>query len=60
MLLSYPTEPGRPYQLEFTPSLNAREWQIIDSFTGNGSVRTWPLREAANRAPQGFYRLGGF
>ena len=58
--LSAPTEAGRPYQLEFTPSLNAREWQIIDSFTGNGSVRTWPLREAANRAPQGFYRLGGF
>lgn len=57
--LSAPTEAGRPYQLEFSPSLNAREWQIIDSFTGNGSVHTWPLREAANRPPQGFYRLGG-
>ncbi len=58
--LSAPTEAGRPYQLEFTPDLNAREWQIIDSFFGDGSVRTWPLREAANRPPQGFYRLGGF
>ena len=58
--LSAPTEPGRPYQLEFTPSLNAREWQIIDSFFGDGSVRTWPLRESPSRPPQGFYRLGGF
>ena len=66
--LSAPTEAGRPYQLEFTPALdlresptaNAREWQIIDSFIGDGSVYTWPLREAANRPPQGFYRLGGY
>lgn len=58
--LAAPTEAGRPYQLEFTPDLQAREWQILDSFFGDGSVRTWPLREAANRPPQGFYRLGGF
>ncbi len=58
--LSASTEAGRPYQLEFTPSLNAREWQIIDSFFGDGFVRIWPLRESPSRPPQGFYRLGGF
>ena len=42
--LSAPTEAGRPYQLEFTPNLNAREWQVIDSFFGDGSVRIWPSR----------------
>lgn len=57
--LSAPTEAGRPYQLEFTPSLNAREWQTIDSFIGDGSFRVWPLRESPSR-PSGFYRLGGF
>lgn len=60
MDLSAPTEAGRPYQLEFTPNLNAREWQIIDSFIGDGFVRIWPSRESLSRSPRGFYRLGGF
>lgn len=63
--LSAPTEPGRPYQLEFTPSLNAREWQIIDSFIGDGSVRRWQPPGPPSIPPgppiiPGFYRLGGF
>lgn len=60
-----PTEAGRPYQLEFTPSLNAREWQIIDSFFGDGSVRRWQPPGPPSIPPgppiiPGFYRLGGF
>jgi len=57
MSLSYPTEPGRPYRLEYKNSLNAPAWELLDSFLGDGSVRQVndPVRPGQSR----FYRLGG-
>jgi hypothetical protein len=57
MSLSYPTEAGRPYRLEYKNALNAPAWGLLDSFLGDGSVRQVmdPLRPGQNR----FYRLGG-
>jgi hypothetical protein len=57
MSLSYPTEAGRPYQLEYKNALNAPAWELLDNFLGDGSVRQVidPLRPGQNR----FYRLGG-
>ena len=48
---------GRPIHVSAVASL--AEAHLGYSDIGDGSVRTWPLREAANRPPQGFYRLGG-
>ncbi|HXG46099.1 MAG TPA: hypothetical protein VNO52_00615, partial [Methylomirabilota bacterium] len=57
LLLSYPTERGRPYRLEYKTTLNAPAWELLDSFLGDGSVRqvTDPVRPGETR----FYRLGG-
>jgi parallel beta-helix repeat protein len=54
--LSYPTELGRPYQLEYKNSLDAPAWELLDSFLGDGSVRQVidPLRPGHR-----YYRLGG-
>lgn len=57
LLLSYPSEAGRPYRLEYKNTLNASAWELLDSFSGDGSVRLVidPLRPGQNR----YYRLGG-
>jgi hypothetical protein len=55
--LSYPTEPGRAYRLEYKNSFNAPAWELLESFLGDGSVRQVvdPPRPGQER----YYRLGG-
>jgi hypothetical protein len=56
--LSYPTEPGRSYRVEYTDSLVSPAWRVLEDFTGDGAVHRYldPIRPGANR----FYRLAGF
>ena len=56
--LSYPTEPGRPYRIEYTESLPLPQWQTLEDFTGDGSVHVVldQVRPGQNR----FYRLAGY
>jgi hypothetical protein len=53
--LSYPTEAGRPYQLQFTGQLPTPAWQGLDDFLGDGSVRVFFDQVLPGRAR--FYRL---
>ena len=59
LTLSYETEAGRPYRVEYTESLSSPfQWGLLDDFMGDGSVHQLfePFRPGQNR----FYRLGGF
>src|SRR5262249_15249622 len=35
--LSYPTEPGRPYRIDYTDALTSPRWQPLEEFMGDGS-----------------------
>jgi hypothetical protein len=55
--LSYPTEPGRPYQLEYAPVLPSPVWSVLETYMGDGSVRIF-LEQIQTRENR-FYRLSG-
>jgi hypothetical protein len=56
--LSYPTEPGRPYRVEFSDSLSAPAWQTLEEFLGDGSVHQ--VSDMSQPGSNRFYRLLGF
>jgi hypothetical protein len=55
--LSYLTERGRPYVLQFKTSLNSTQWQTLDNFTGDGATRV--VNDSTSPNQTRFYRLGG-
>jgi len=56
--LSYPTEPGRPYRIEYSSTLASPAWQTLEDFMGDGSVHH--VSDTSQPGPMRFYRLVGF
>jgi len=54
-VLSFETQPGKTYTLEYTDSLNAPNWQSLPSVAGNGSIRT--VTTPAGDSGERFYRV---
>jgi hypothetical protein len=54
--LSYPTEPGRPYQIDATSSLSPSAWQPFDAFLGDGLLRQVVVPPGGGSIR--FFRLG--
>jgi len=54
-LLSFQTEPGKTYTVQYANSLPASSWQNLTTVTGDGTVKT--VTNAAPGVPERFYRL---
>jgi hypothetical protein len=54
-ILSFQTEPGKTYVVQYLESLATINWQSLPSVTGNGSVKT--VTNSAPNISQRFYRL---
>jgi hypothetical protein len=54
-LLSFQTEPGKTYQVNYADSLTAPSWPTLTTVSGDGSVKT--VTNAAPGVAQRFYRL---
>jgi hypothetical protein len=55
VVLSFPTQSGRLYQVLGKDSLTDPSWTALATFAGDGSVKTWS--EPTTQAHR-FYRLG--
>lgn len=51
---SFPTESGRTYDVEFKEDLNASDWQVLQTITGDGSAKTFTV--SANQNAR-FFRI---
>ena len=60
VLLSYPTEPGRPYEIDHTGSLSPTDWHPFDTFMGDGSVRQVSAWAGSPQSQTRFFRLSAF
>ncbi len=57
VVLRYPTEPGRPYQIQRRTGLDpSAAWELWDRFVGDGSMRE--VADELSSTPSRFYRLG--
>ena len=54
-LLSFQTEPGKTYKVNYADSLTAPNWQTLFNVPGDGSVKT--VTNSAPGVAQRFYRL---
>lgn len=54
-LLSFQTEPGKTYTLQYVDSLATLNWQSLTLIGGNGTVKT--VTNSAPGVEQRFYRL---
>ncbi|MEX2382642.1 MAG: hypothetical protein WD490_09680 [Opitutales bacterium] len=53
--LTFTTEEGREYTVQFVDSLNSNEWQVLDVITGTGETREVADPDAGG--PMRFYRI---
>lgn len=53
--LSFPSEPGPDYAVEFTPTLDQPAWQVLTNIPGTGNVVSTTDSTATN--PARFYRI---
>jgi hypothetical protein len=53
--ISFQTEPGKRYSVQYVDSLSSLNWQNLPSVTGDGTVRT--ITNAAPGVSVRFYRL---
>ncbi len=54
-LVSFQTEPGRTYTVQYVDSLEALNWHNLPSVAGDGTTKT--VTDSAPNVPQRFYRL---
>ena len=55
IFFSFASEPGATYYVEGKDSLNAANWQLLQTLTGDGTLKT--LSYPINAPQQRFYRL---
>jgi hypothetical protein len=54
-IVSFQTNPGNTYTVQYTDTLNPQNWQSLPSVAGNGAVET--VTNSAPGIAQRFYRL---